>query len=153
MRAPQAHPERTRDHSTTSSTTRSSTYAWRSIGISNYDAFQVVYRQRFGLDCSPISTIRSSRCDLTGRKTRIFGWHQLCTDHQCIYPDQLYSPSDYVTICRNLTAFDFELPGESGSGNILRPIAISKRMLAWDDVPCERANVSEGWRRDVQREQ
>jgi hypothetical protein len=57
-----------------------------------------------------------------------------------------------ITICRNLTAFDFALPGKSGSGNILRPMAISKRMLAWDDVPCERANVSEGWRRDVQRE-
>jgi hypothetical protein len=76
----------------------SALYAWRSIGNSNYNALQAVYRQRFGLGLqADFNYTFSKSLDATSQAERL-GSSGEVNNAQIINtwsPSQLYGPSDY----------------------------------------------------------
>jgi hypothetical protein len=76
----------------------SALYAWRSIGNSNYNALQVVYRQRFGLGLqADFNYTLSKSLDATSAAERLgssgaINYAQIINTWD---PDQLYGPSDF----------------------------------------------------------
>lgn len=76
----------------------SALYAWRSIGNSNYNALQVVYRQRFGLGLqADFNYTLSKSLDATSQAERLgssggINYAQIINTWS---PDQLYGPSDF----------------------------------------------------------
>ncbi len=76
----------------------SALYAWRSIGTSNYNALQAVYRQRFGLGLqADFNYTYSKSLDATSQAERL-GSSGSTNDAQIFNtwnPNQLYGPSDY----------------------------------------------------------
>jgi hypothetical protein len=76
----------------------SALYAWRSMGKSNYNALEVVYRQRFGLGLqADFNYTYSKSLDLTSQAERL-GTSGLDNGGQIIdtwFPNQLYGPSDF----------------------------------------------------------
>ena len=76
----------------------SALYAWRSIGNSNYNALQVVYRQRFGLGLqADFNYTFSKSLDATSQAERL-GSSGSVNNAQIINtwaPSQLYGPSDF----------------------------------------------------------
>jgi hypothetical protein len=76
----------------------SALYAWRSIGASNYNALQVVYRQRFGLGLqADFNYTYSKSLDTTSQAERLGSSGS--TNNAQIFntwaPNQLYGPSDF----------------------------------------------------------
>jgi hypothetical protein len=76
----------------------SALYAWRSIGNSNYNALQAVYRQRFGLGLqADFNYTFSKSLDATSQAERL-GSSGSVNNAQIINtwaPSQLYGPSDF----------------------------------------------------------
>jgi hypothetical protein len=76
----------------------SALYAWRSIGNSNYNALQAVYRQRFGLGLqTDFNYTFSKSLDATSQAERL-GSSGSVNNAQIINtwaPSQLYGPSDF----------------------------------------------------------
>jgi hypothetical protein len=76
----------------------SALYAWRSIGFSNYNALQVVYRQRIGLGLqADFNYTYSKSLDVTSQAERSgnsgsINYAQIINTWN---PNQLYGPSDY----------------------------------------------------------
>jgi hypothetical protein len=76
----------------------SALYAWRSIGFSNYNALQVVYRQRFGAGLqADFNYTYSKSMDITSQAERLntsgaTNYAQILNSWE---PNQLYGVSDY----------------------------------------------------------
>ena len=76
----------------------SALYAWRSIGNSNYNALEAVYRQRFGLGLqADFNYTYSKSLDATSQAERLgtsgsINYAQIINTWE---PNQLYGPSDY----------------------------------------------------------
>ncbi|MBS1800505.1 MAG: TonB-dependent receptor [Acidobacteria bacterium] len=91
----------------------SALYAWRSIGNSNYNALQVVYRQRFGLGLqADFNYTYSKSLDATSQAERL-GSSGSTNSAQIINtwaPDQLYGPSDFDLRHQINTNYIWKLP-------------------------------------------
>ena len=91
----------------------SALYAWRSVGASNYNALQVVYRQRFGLGLqADFNYTYSKSLDATSQAERLGSSGS--TNNAQIFntwmPDQLYGPSDFDLRHQINTNYIWDLP-------------------------------------------
>ncbi len=76
----------------------SALYAWRSIGVSNYNALQAVYRQRFGLGLqADFNYTYSKSLDVTSQAERLSSSGSINSAQimNTWSPNQLYGPSDF----------------------------------------------------------
>ncbi|MBS1822984.1 MAG: carboxypeptidase regulatory-like domain-containing protein [Acidobacteria bacterium] len=104
----------------------SALYAWRSIGNSNYNALQAVYRQRFGLGLqADFNYTFSKSLDATSQAERL-GSSGSTNSAQIINtwdPSQLYGPSDFDLRHQINTNYIWKLPfgrGQRFGGSISR---------------------------------
>ena len=91
----------------------SALYAWRSIGNSNYNALEAVYRQRFGLGLqADFNYTLSKSMDATSQAERLSPSGGI-NNAQIINtwePNQLYAPSDYDLRHQLNTNYIWDLP-------------------------------------------
>jgi hypothetical protein len=91
----------------------SALYAWRSIGNSNYNALEAVYRQRFGLGLqADFNYTLSKSMDATSQAERLSPSGGI-NNAQVINtwePNQLYAPSDYDLRHQLNTNYIWDLP-------------------------------------------
>jgi hypothetical protein len=109
----------------------SALYAWRSIGYSNFNALEAVYRQRFGAGLqADVNYTYSKSLDITSQAERLgnsatTNYAQIMNSWQ---PNQLYGPSDYDVRHQINTNFIWDLPigtGQrflSGAGHLTNEI-------------------------------
>lgn len=91
----------------------SALYAWRSIGMSNYNALQAVYRQRFGFGLqADFNYTYSKSLDITSQAERLgtsgsINYAQIINTWN---PSQLYGPSDFDTRHQINANYVWDLP-------------------------------------------
>jgi hypothetical protein len=91
----------------------SALYAWRSIGYSNFNALEVVYRQRFGAGLqADINYTFSKSLDITSQAERLgssggINYSQIMNSWE---PSQLYGASDYDVRHQINSNFIWDLP-------------------------------------------
>jgi hypothetical protein len=92
-------------------------YAWRSVGFSNFNALEAVYRQRFGAGLqADFNYTYSKSLDITSQAERLgnsagINYAQIMNTWQ---PSQLYGPSDYDVRHQINTNFVWDLPIGTG---------------------------------------
>ena len=94
----------------------SALYAWRSIGYSNFNALEVVYRQHFGGLQADFNYTFSKSLDITSQAERLgnsasTNYSQIMNTWQ---PNQLYGPSDYDVRHQINSNFVWNLPFGTG---------------------------------------
>lgn len=94
----------------------SAIYTWRSIGNSNFNALEAVYRQHFGGLQADFNYTLSKSLDITSQAERLPGsggvnYAQIMNSWQ---PNQLYGPSDYDVRHQFNTNFVWDLPLGTG---------------------------------------
>jgi hypothetical protein len=95
----------------------SALYAWRSIGYSNYNALQVVYRQRFGLGLQgDLNYTYSKSLDITSQAERLgnSGSINYAQIFNTWNPRQTYGPSDFDVRHQINANYIWDLPFERG---------------------------------------
>ncbi|HZZ37914.1 MAG TPA: carboxypeptidase-like regulatory domain-containing protein [Acidobacteriaceae bacterium] len=99
----------------------SALYAWRSIGYSNFNGFEAVYRQHFGGVQADFNYTFSKSLDITSQAERL--GNSASTNYAQIMntyiPNQLYGPSDYDVRHQINSNFVWDLP--FGAGKKLLP--------------------------------
>lgn len=95
----------------------SALYSWRSVGFSNFNALEVVYRQRFGAGLqADFNYTYGKSLDITSQAERLgtsagINYSQIMNSWQ---PNQLYGPSDYDVRHQINTNFVWDLPIGTG---------------------------------------
>ncbi len=94
----------------------SAIYTWRSIGNSNFNALEAVYRQHFGGLQTDFNYTLSKSLDITSQAERLgssggINYAQIMNSWQ---PKQLYGPSDYDVRHQFNTNFVWDLPVGTG---------------------------------------
>ncbi len=94
----------------------SALYAWRSIGYSNFNGFEAVYRQHFGGMQADFNYTFSKSLDITSQAERL--GNSASTNYAQIMntyiPNQLYGPSDYDVRHQINSNFVWDLPFGAG---------------------------------------
>jgi hypothetical protein len=94
----------------------SALYAWRSIGYSNFNGFEAVYRQHFGGLQADFNYTFSKSLDITSQAERL--GNSASTNYAQIMntymPNQLYGPSDYDVRHQLNSNFVWDLPFGAG---------------------------------------
>lgn len=94
----------------------SALYAWRSIGSSNFNALEAVYRQHFGGLQTDVNYTYSKSLDITSQAERL--GNSATTNNAQIMnswePNQLYGPSDYDVRHQINSNFVWDLPIGTG---------------------------------------
>ena len=94
----------------------SALYAWRSIGYSNFNALEIVYRQHFGGLEADFNYTFSKSLDITSQAERL--GNSGTTNYSQIMntwaPNQLYGPSDYDVRHQINSNFVWNLPFGNG---------------------------------------
>jgi hypothetical protein len=94
----------------------SALYSWRSIGYSNFNALEVVYRQHFGGMQADFNYTYSKSLDITSQAERLgnsatTNYAQIMNTWQ---PSQLYGPSDYDVRHQLNSNFVLDIPLGTG---------------------------------------
>jgi hypothetical protein len=95
----------------------SALYSWRSVGFSNFNALEVVYRQRFGAGLqADFNYTYGKSLDITSQAERLgssggINYSQIMNTWQ---PNQLYGPSDYDVRHQINANFVWDLPFGTG---------------------------------------
>ena len=95
----------------------SALYSWRSVGFSNFNALEVVYRQRFGAGLqADFNYTYGKSLDITSQAERLgssggINYSQIMNTWQ---PNQLYGPSDYDVRHQINANFVWDLPIGTG---------------------------------------
>jgi hypothetical protein len=109
----------------------SALYSWRSVGFSNFNALEVVYRQRFGAGLqADFNYTYGKSLDITSQAERLgasggINYSQIMNTWQ---PNQLYGPSDYDVRHQINANFVWDLPigtGKqffSGAGRVMNEL-------------------------------
>ncbi|MFP5228207.1 MAG: carboxypeptidase regulatory-like domain-containing protein [Acidobacteriota bacterium] len=94
----------------------SALYAWRSIGSSNFNAFEAVYRQHFGGLQADFNYTFSKSLDITSQAERLgnSGTTNYAQIMNTYIPNQLYGPSDYDVRHQINSNFVWDLPFGTG---------------------------------------
>lgn len=94
----------------------SALYAWRSVGYSNFNALEAVYRQRFGGLQADFNYSYSKSLDITSQAERL--GNSATTNYAQIMntwkPSQLYGPSDFDVRHQLNSNFTWDLPFGTG---------------------------------------